>query len=948
MRRKYLKRMEKMRKKTKLGISVLISSAIITLTSSAIFAQTLIKDIFIDGPQGEVVIQATSPTKPRIKLFSDTSPRVVIDLDNASLDFSLKNNPQVINEITSKFPAIQKFMMSEYGSGITTVRLVFNSNKELLNQFKVSYGDNNRISIHIPEGIAKTSNYTPPSYESKPSFSQDTNYSTSSSNDSQVAQLRDEVSKRDRLIKDLKADIEFLKQQAPPSTSLSVSPQELENLRNQNNSLKQELATTKSRLALAAERLTTSGSTSEELEQAKSQMNSLRDQLNQAIQKIKSLSQTQPDSEKLKQELNAANQKIQSLLAIQNELNETKTMLSSAEKKIEELSHRASASTDLKSELEEAKTSAQENETQLNKALTLIDALKEKMAEYKTFYDRNSRCVSELDVAKGQIAELRQQISAGIPDKNSYDKVVNQLEISQQQLRSVNAKLTEANTEVSNLKNEVNSYKDQSKDLTDAETKIGQLASKLAMADERIIELDNQIKTGAGDKKVDSLKSELAQLKINYNNNQQLLEKAKTDLDKASKQLVELASLKGNYDNLTKELENQKALNKQLSDDLALIGDAKTVAQKMKALQVELTEARNLLSKNRKHETDFIDLKQQLEELTKSLREEKSKVNLLSKKNDLLSQQSSILSKTVEASTDNERVTMLKNEINALNYKLEDVQNQSEKQVDQLKEQLAVASSVILSQSEELSRAQNLINDLKTGITIPQPKTIVTNKAPDDEKALDIYKKADKVYKSGDMENAIKLFNKVIKTDPNFVRPYVMLGAIYSETGDMNSAMENLKTALLLDPDNSAAHHYLGNVYFALGNYDRALEQFKLAIGINALSNYSAALKNQGNIEAAITTYKAAVQLSPSDADLYYNLASAFKATSQLKQAIAAYKQALTINPEFSNAHYNIALTYAQLGNNPEAIKHFKEYLRLNPNSKDAAKIKNIITQLQS
>ena len=141
---------------------------------------------------------------------------------------------------------------------------------------------------------------------------------------------------------------------------------------------------------------------------------------------------------------------------------------------------------------------------------------------------------------------------------------------------------------------------------------------------------------------------------------------------------------------------------------------------------------------------------------------------------------------------------------------------------------------------------------------------------------------------------------------------------------------------------------HLGNVYLALGNFDKAFEQLKLSIGINALSNYGTVLKNRGNIDAAIYAYKTALQLSPSDSELYYNLGSAFKSKNLMKDAINAYKQAIQINPQFSNAHYNIALTYAQIGNNEEAIIHFNEYLKLNPNSKDATKIKQIINKLQS
>ena len=198
-----------MQKFKNMGISTLFSIALVSLSSSIALAEGFVNNIFVDGPNNSVIVQTTSPSIPKVKTFSGSFPRVVIDIDNTKLDNSIKNNPNISKEVTSSFPAVKKFMYSEYGSGITTVRIVFNADENFLNQFKVNTTGNNQIAIKLPGGSSTTTNYSTQTKSSTTSFTEPA-YQTATNNN-QIRQLQEELANKDRKINDLMADIRFLK-----------------------------------------------------------------------------------------------------------------------------------------------------------------------------------------------------------------------------------------------------------------------------------------------------------------------------------------------------------------------------------------------------------------------------------------------------------------------------------------------------------------------------------------------------------------------------------------------------------------------------------------------------------------------------------------------------------------------------------------------------------------
>lgn len=105
-----------------------------------------------------------------------------------------------------------------------------------------------------------------------------------------------------------------------------------------------------------------------------------------------------------------------------------------------------------------------------------------------------------------------------------------------------------------------------------------------------------------------------------------------------------------------------------------------------------------------------------------------------------------------------------------------------------------------------------------------------------------------------------------------------------------------------------------------------------------ALMSLGLAEARQGNLDAAISYFKKAVQLAPRSAEAYSNLGLALAQANRLAEAKTCFLRVLELNPKVASAHFTLAQIYEELQDLPNAKKHFAEALRLDPKDLDAKK----------
>ena len=111
-------------------------------------------------------------------------------------------------------------------------------------------------------------------------------------------------------------------------------------------------------------------------------------------------------------------------------------------------------------------------------------------------------------------------------------------------------------------------------------------------------------------------------------------------------------------------------------------------------------------------------------------------------------------------------------------------------------------------------------------------------------------------------------------------------------------------------------------------------------------------------LSEALSTYDAALTISPNDADIHYNKGAAYVQQALqvstpdealLDQGVSEFQRALEINPELPQAHFSLGVVHATRDQNQEAISEFQRYLELDDGSDPEATIaaQNYLTQLE-
>jgi tetratricopeptide (TPR) repeat protein len=84
------------------------------------------------------------------------------------------------------------------------------------------------------------------------------------------------------------------------------------------------------------------------------------------------------------------------------------------------------------------------------------------------------------------------------------------------------------------------------------------------------------------------------------------------------------------------------------------------------------------------------------------------------------------------------------------------------------------------------------------------------------------------------------------------------------------------------------------------------------------------ALKDMGEVDAAIDSYKQAIKIKPDHAEAYNNMGNALKEKGELDAAIDSYKQAIKIKPDYAEAYSNLSTPDLLQGSLEEGFKLYE------------------------
>ena len=166
-------------------------------------------------------------------------------------------------------------------------------------------------------------------------------------------------------------------------------------------------------------------------------------------------------------------------------------------------------------------------------------------------------------------------------------------------------------------------------------------------------------------------------------------------------------------------------------------------------------------------------------------------------------------------------------------------------------------------------------------------------------------------------------------------------GSIYSSKGQIDLAIKDYNKAIELKPNDASLYYNRGLAYNKKGKVDLAIKDFDKAIELSlndadVYNNRGDAYGTKGEFDKAFTDFRKAIELKPDCASAYYNLGKIYSIKDELDLALQSYDKVIELRPDFANAYNNRGAIYEDKGEVNKAIKDYSKVIELKPAYTDA------------
>ena len=201
----------------------------------------------------------------------------------------------------------------------------------------------------------------------------------------------------------------------------------------------------------------------------------------------------------------------------------------------------------------------------------------------------------------------------------------------------------------------------------------------------------------------------------------------------------------------------------------------------------------------------------------------------------------------------------------------------------------------------------------------------------------EIFDKAKRLHVSGKINDAKKLYLKLIELDSNNFLFQNLLGTTFLQLKKYNEAIKHLDISIKLNPNYAVSFGNKGIAHAEKKQYQEAISNYDKAIKIeknffDAYLNKGIALKNIHKYEDALKYYYLCIKVNPEHPKIYSNLGNLLLEQKKFKEALKVYNKAISLRGEFAEVYNNRGETNQQLGNYKEAIEDYSKALKINNN----------------
>lgn len=204
------------------------------------------------------------------------------------------------------------------------------------------------------------------------------------------------------------------------------------------------------------------------------------------------------------------------------------------------------------------------------------------------------------------------------------------------------------------------------------------------------------------------------------------------------------------------------------------------------------------------------------------------------------------------------------------------------------------------------------------------------------EKAIALSPQEDFYYNLGEVlvelkewDNAIEMFENVLKTDSNDGNCFFNIGFCYFKKDELKLAVDNLQKATQLNPDDMYAYFYLGNIYEKLNLINFAKECYQKVLSISP--DYSWAYYNLATISYSNNNLDEAKNYLLKTIEYNKNDIEAYKFLTKICIEQQEFEEILTILHEKNEQEENGDISYilAQVYRKINKQQEYADYLEL-------------------
>ena len=193
---------------------------------------------------------------------------------------------------------------------------------------------------------------------------------------------------------------------------------------------------------------------------------------------------------------------------------------------------------------------------------------------------------------------------------------------------------------------------------------------------------------------------------------------------------------------------------------------------------------------------------------------------------------------------------------------------------------------------------------------------------------------------AGRIEEALDLYQKVCKVDPQDAESWFMVGTLYGRLGSNAEAETALRRTVGLQP-NAASYLNLAQSLELQGKLSEAEDSYLHALSLNGdLADAHDALgrisQQRGDIAAAIAYHQKALKLNPSRIPTYLALVKAYILVAELDGAAKNIEKVLQLDASNAAAYFELARVRMYQGAYQDALQTVGIVLQLQPDNVEA------------